>query len=118
MRNFKLEAIAVLKEYYKGAAKAKVSLVQASPVAEDMPEQGMSGAYKGNQAFFVPAVAFPFGYGGNCTSYHRVENRKTKKQLDSSEKPPSLALLFGVPLGVLGRSEVMNSAPEGCKADL
>merc|ERR1719191_149348 len=41
------DAYDVLKNFYKGAGKAKVSLVQASPVQG--PDSGMGGAYKGNQ---------------------------------------------------------------------
>merc|ERR1719213_1296319 len=46
------DAYDVLASFYKGAGKAKVSLVQvkASPVAEDAPGSGQAGAYKGNQA--------------------------------------------------------------------
>merc|ERR1719386_665139 len=46
------DAYDVLASFYKGAGKAKVSLVQvkASPVAEDAPASGNSGANKGNQA--------------------------------------------------------------------
>merc|ERR550514_2103326 len=46
------DAYDVLASFYKGAGKAKVSLVQvkASPVAEDAPGSGQGGAYKGNQA--------------------------------------------------------------------
>merc|ERR1719217_1891244 len=45
------QAIAVLEEFYKGAAKGAVSLLQesASPVDEDRPEGSRSGAYKGKQ---------------------------------------------------------------------
>merc|ERR1719163_1232018 len=43
------QAIAILKDFYKGAAKAKV-LLQASPVDEDgKPGGPPAGAYKGNQ---------------------------------------------------------------------
>merc|ERR1719191_1494201 len=41
------DAYGVLKDFYKGASKAKVSLVQASPVQG--PDSGMGGAYQGNQ---------------------------------------------------------------------
>merc|ERR550537_862651 len=58
------QAIKVLTDYYKGAAKSKnryegggyegAAFVQASPVADDMAAQGVqggaSGAYAGNQA--------------------------------------------------------------------
>merc|ERR1719487_225787 len=44
------EAIRILEEFYGGAAKAKVNFVQTSPVDEEAPESGFSGAYKGNQA--------------------------------------------------------------------
>jgi len=46
------DAYDVLASFYKGAGKAKVSLMQvkASPVAEDAPASGNSGANKGNQA--------------------------------------------------------------------
>merc|ERR1719487_1200605 len=58
------QAIKVLTDYYKGAAKSKnryegggyegAAFVQASPVAEDMAAQGVEGgakgAYAGNQA--------------------------------------------------------------------
>merc|ERR1719247_2998007 len=44
------DAYDVLASFYKGAAKGKVSLLQASPVAEDAPSSGRGGAYKGNQA--------------------------------------------------------------------
>jgi len=45
------QAIAVLEEFYKGAAKGAVSLLEesASPVDEDRPEGTRSGAYKGKQ---------------------------------------------------------------------
>merc|ERR1719356_1215344 len=43
------EAIAILKAFYKQAAKATVSLVQASPVDEDTQGPGFTGAYNGNQ---------------------------------------------------------------------
>jgi len=43
------EAYKVLEEFYKKAKKAKVSLVQASPVAEDAPAAPKGGAYKGGQ---------------------------------------------------------------------
>lgn len=44
------QAIGILKDFYKGAAKAKV-LLQASPIDEEgeNPGSGMDGAYKGNQ---------------------------------------------------------------------
>merc|ERR1719313_2411848 len=44
------QAIGVLKDFYKGAAKAKV-LLQASPIDEEgeAPGAGFDGAYKGNQ---------------------------------------------------------------------
>jgi len=42
------EALAILKTFYKQAAKA--SLVQASPVDEDTSGPGFSGNYKGNQS--------------------------------------------------------------------
>jgi len=42
------EAIDILKQFYKQAAKATV-LAQASPVDEDTAGAGFSGAYKGNQ---------------------------------------------------------------------
>jgi hypothetical protein len=41
-------AIGLLKTFYKEAGKAKV-LLQASPVDEDAPASGFSGAYSGNQ---------------------------------------------------------------------
>merc|ERR1719498_12011 len=46
------DAYDVLASFYKGAGKGKVSLLQvkASPVAEDAPDSGAGGAYKGNQA--------------------------------------------------------------------
>jgi len=43
------QAIAILKVYYKRAAKATV-LAQASPVDEDTSGAGFEGAYKGKQA--------------------------------------------------------------------
>merc|ERR550514_2040613 len=43
------DAITLLEEFYKGAAKGKVSLVQASPVDADAPGGNMGGAYKGKQ---------------------------------------------------------------------
>jgi hypothetical protein len=42
------EAIAILKEFYKSAAKAKV-LLQESPVEADDPGAGFKGAYTGQQ---------------------------------------------------------------------
>merc|ERR1719146_1919 len=44
------QAIGILKDFYKGAAKAKV-LLQASPIDEEgeAPGAGFDGAYKGNQ---------------------------------------------------------------------
>merc|ERR1719263_981531 len=42
------DAYDVLKSFYKSAGKAKVSLLQASPVQG--PDSGKSGAYTGNQA--------------------------------------------------------------------
>merc|ERR1719261_457321 len=43
------DAIMVLEEFYKGAAKGKVALLEASPVDADAPEGTRSGAYKGKQ---------------------------------------------------------------------
>merc|ERR1719408_454994 len=45
------EAYTVLEDFYKGAKKEKVELVQkrASPVDEDAPEAPKGGAYKGGQ---------------------------------------------------------------------
>jgi len=46
------EAIGILKQFYKQAAKGLPSLLQvkASPIEEDNPGAGFSGSYKGNQA--------------------------------------------------------------------
>jgi peptidoglycan hydrolase CwlO-like protein len=47
------QAISVLTEFYKKAAKGSVSFAQASPVDEDMAAAGtggFAGAYQGNQA--------------------------------------------------------------------
>merc|ERR1719261_3057 len=44
------EAIRILEEFYGGAAKAKVALAQTSPVDEEAPDAGFSGAYKGRQS--------------------------------------------------------------------
>jgi hypothetical protein len=45
------EAIEILKEFYKGAAKAKLLLqVSASPIEEDDPGAGFEGAYRGDQS--------------------------------------------------------------------
>merc|ERR1719456_2237539 len=45
------EAIGILKNFYKGAAKGAVSLAQVSPVDEAQGSQGTAdGAYQGNQA--------------------------------------------------------------------
>merc|ERR1719217_1445704 len=47
------EAITVLEDFYRKSSRAKTSLLQASPVDQDMAAGGMggfSGAYKGNQA--------------------------------------------------------------------
>jgi len=43
------EAIGVLKAFYKQAAKAKVGLLQASPVEVDTQGPGFEGAYTGKQ---------------------------------------------------------------------
>eukprot|EP00401_Gymnodinium_catenatum_P038064 CAMPEP_0117560028 /NCGR_PEP_ID=MMETSP0784-20121206/53664_1 /TAXON_ID=39447 /ORGANISM="" /LENGTH=723 /DNA_ID=CAMNT_0005357423 /DNA_START=113 /DNA_END=2284 /DNA_ORIENTATION=+ len=43
------EAIGILKVFYKQAAKAKMSLLQASPVDDDTQGAGFAGAYKGKQ---------------------------------------------------------------------
>ena len=46
-----LEAIGILADFYKGAAKGAVSLLQVSPVDEAAGSQGTAdGAYQGNQA--------------------------------------------------------------------
>jgi hypothetical protein len=44
------EALAILKSFYKQAAKATVSLAQASPVDEDTSGPGFDSAYKGQQS--------------------------------------------------------------------
>jgi len=44
------EAIAILKAFYKEAAKATVSFAQHSPVDDDTQGPGFTGAYNGNQA--------------------------------------------------------------------
>merc|ERR1719230_538171 len=45
------EAIGILKDFYKGAAKGAVSFAQVSPVDEAQGSQGTAdGAYQGNQA--------------------------------------------------------------------
>jgi len=51
------EAIVILKDFYKQSAKAKVLLeVSASPVEEDDPGAGFSGAYKGAQSGSKPII--------------------------------------------------------------
>jgi uncharacterized protein YlxW (UPF0749 family) len=51
------EAIVILKDFYKQSAKSKVLLeVSASPVEEDDPGAGFSGAYKGAQSASKPII--------------------------------------------------------------
>eukprot|EP00929_Paragymnodinium_shiwhaense_P103758 TRINITY_DN6748_c0_g1_i1.p1 TRINITY_DN6748_c0_g1~~TRINITY_DN6748_c0_g1_i1.p1 ORF type:complete len:721 (+),score=294.72 TRINITY_DN6748_c0_g1_i1:79-2241(+) len=43
------EAIGILRHFYKTSARAKVALVQKSPIDADDPGAGFEGAYRGNQ---------------------------------------------------------------------
>jgi chromosome segregation ATPase len=45
-----VEAMGVLKQFYKQAAKASMVQLKESPIAQDNPGAGFDGSYQGNQA--------------------------------------------------------------------